>query len=315
MAALPPINELAAGARGIGFFLCARREEKPTRTGATFLILTLQDRTGRITGKVFDQVEKHKESFAEGDFVKVDGLVEVYEGRREIIVSRIRRADPDTDGAAGFREQDCIPTAPRSIDEMWAELQQRIDGVSDVGIRALLARVVADHGDRLRVWPAAQTVHHAYRSGLLEHVLAVARAADALADIYGANRDLVFAGAVLHDIGKLYEIDYDRAATYSFEGNLVGHIALGLMMIREAAAGLASLDARTRTLIEHLIASHHGSQEFGSPVVPMSVEAFILAAADDLDAKLHQVRKAAAEDETAGEFTSYNRRLERVLLR
>jgi 3'-5' exoribonuclease len=198
---------------------------------------------------------------------------------------------------------------------MWRELQARIDAVTDDGIRALLQRIVADHGDRLRVWPAAQVVHHAYRSGLLEHVLQVARVADALAQCYGASRDLVFAGALLHDIGKLHEIEFERSASYSFEGNLVGHIALGLMMVREAATGLSSLSTRTRTLIEHLVASHHGSQEYGSPVVPMSVEAFILSAADDLDAKVHQVRRAIGEDEGGGEFTGYNRRLERVLLK
>lgn len=315
MNVLPRITELVAGTRGIGFYLCTRREEKATRNGSSFLILTLQDRTGRITAKVFDQVDEARKAFKEGDFVKIDGVVETYEGRREVVVSRIRRVDAEKDQAAGFREEDCVPTAPRSPDEMWVELQGRLDAVTDAGIRTLLARIVADHGERLKVWPAAQQVHHAYRSGLLEHVLQVARTADALAEIYGANRDLVFAGALLHDIGKLYEIEYDRAPSYSFEGNLVGHIALGLMMVREAAIGLASLSERTRTLVEHLVASHHGSQEFGSPVVPMSVEAFILAAADDLDAKIHQVRRAAAEDEGTGDFTAYNRRLERVLLR
>ena len=120
---------------------------------------------------------------------------------------------------------------------------------------------------------------------------------------------------MLHDIGKLYEIDYSRVGSYSFEGNLVGHISLGLMLVREAAAGLPSLSVRTRTLIEHLVASHHGTHEFGSPVTPMTVEAFILSAADELDAKLHQVRRAIADDEGEGEFTSYHRRLGRVLLK
>lgn len=312
---LPPVAELAPGLRGVGFFLCARKEERPTRAGSSFLLLTLQDRTGRITAKIFDQADRLKTVFDEGDFVKVDAAVDVYEGRRELIVSQIRRVDEERDRAAGFREEDCVPASPRPADEMWAELQARIAAVGHPGVKALLARVVADHGDRLRVWPAAMLVHHAYRGGLLEHVLQVARVADALAEIYGANRDLVFAGAVLHDIGKLQEIDYARAPTYTLEGSLVGHIPLGLAMVREAAAGLQALDARTRTEIEHLVVSHHGALEFGSPVAPMSVEAILLATADDLDAKLHQVQRAIAEDEGEGEVTAYQKRLGRSFLK
>lgn len=312
---LPPVSELAPGHRGVGFFLCTRKEERPTRAGSPFLLLTLQDRSGRVPAKLFDQAEKARELFGEGDFVKVEGVVEVYEGRRELLVAKIRRVDPERDREQGFREEDCVPCAPRPVDEMWAELRARIADVGHPGLRALLTRIAEDHGDRLRVWPAAMLVHHAYRGGLLEHVLQVARVADALAGLYGADRDLVFAGAMLHDIGKLQELQYERAASYSFEGTLVGHIALGLMMVREAAVGLASLDERTRTQVEHLVASHHGALELGSPVAPASVEAMILAVADDLDARLHQVRRAIAEDEGDGEFTGYQKRLGRVLLK
>lgn len=311
---LPPVTELSPGLRGIAYFLCTRKEERPTRAGGAFLLLGLADRTGRITAKVFE-AEKHKGAFDEGDFVKVEAAVELYDGRRELVVSQIRRVDEERDRSLGFREEDCVPVAPRPLDEMWAELQQRISRVGHDGVRALLTRLVTDHADRLRTWPAAMVVHHAYRGGLLEHVLQVARVADALGEIYGADRDLLLAGAVLHDIGKLQEIDYRRSTSYTFEGTLVGHIPLGLMMVREAAAGLASLDARTRVEIEHLIASHHGSLDLGSPVEPLSVEAILLAAADDLDAKLHQVRRAIADDEGEGEFTAYQKRLGRVLLK
>jgi 3'-5' exoribonuclease len=314
MSELLRITDVAADVQGIGYYLCAFKEERQMRAGGSFLCLTLQDRTGEIRGTIFDDVEKYRDAFEQDDFVKVEGRGRIYHNRLELLVSRIRRVTP-ADEEHGFREEDCLPVSPRDLDEMWQELQRRIDGVADPGIQALLRRVVADHGDRLRVWPAARTVHHAYRSGLLEHILQVARVGEALAAIYDADADLVFAGALLHDIGKLYEIDYSRVGTYSLEGNLVGHIPLGLMLIREAATGLPSLSERTRTLIEHLVASHHGSLEFGSPVTPMTVEAFILSAADDLDAKLHQVRCAIDADDGEGEFTSYHRRLGRVLLK
>lgn len=306
---------MAVGDRGVGFFLCARKDDRTTRSGAPFLLLTLQDRSGQVAGKVFDDVEQATAAFAAGDFVKIEGVVETYDGHREVAITRIRRVDPDRDRARGFREEDCILSAPRPIDEMWEELTSRVAAVGDDGIRALLSRIVADHGERLRVWPAALVVHHAYRGGLLEHVLQVARVGDALAILYGADRDLVFAGAVLHDIGKLQELEYDRATGYTFEGNLVGHIALGLMMLREAAAGLASLSERNRAILEHLVASHHGSLEHGSPVEPMCVEAIVLAAADDLDARMHQVWRAIRDDEGEGEFTAYQRRLGRVFLK
>jgi 3'-5' exoribonuclease len=315
MTELPRINALAPDVQGIGFYLCARKEVRQTRAGDSFLSLTLRDVTGEIRATMFDDVEKYQGEFDEEDFVKVEARTRLYQGRLELLVSRIRRVVPDLDRALGFREENCLPVAPRDPEAMWRELLDHIDAVRDAGIQALLRRIVADHGERLRVWPAAQSVHHAYRSGLLEHVLQVTRVARDLAVAYDADTDLVVAGAILHDIGKLYEIDYARVGSYSFEGNLVGHIPLGLMMVRGAAAGLTSLSERTRTLIEHMVASHHGSMEFGSPVEPKTIEAFILAAADELDAKIHQVRRAVEEDVNDGEFTGYHRRLARVLLK
>jgi 3'-5' exoribonuclease len=198
---------------------------------------------------------------------------------------------------------------------MWRELQARIDGVRDDGIKVLLKRVTADTEVQLRTWPAGQTVHHAYRGGLLEHILKVAQVGLELASSYDADPDLVLAGAILHDIGKLREIEYEHTATYSREGNLVGHIGLGLIMVRDAAAGIAALSAERLGEIEHLVASHHGSRELGALVEPRTIEAFILAAVDDLDAKIHQVRQAFAEDDTDGEFTGYHLRLKRSFLK
>ncbi len=309
---LTRIAELQEGATGQGFYLCARKEERTTRNGDAFLILTLQDRTGSIKAKVFDEVARARDEFGEEDFVKVEGTCKPYQGVLELTIYRIRRVNPDQDRAAGFREDDLIPVSPRPLDEMWRELESHIASVGDPGLRALLNRIIADHGDRLRVWPAAQMVHHAYRGGLLEHLLSIARVALAIAPAYDANPDLLIAGAILHDVGKVQEIDYDRAPSYSREGNLVGHIALGLMMVREASHGLDALAPAVRAQVEHLIASHHGTRDKGSPVEPITIEAIILSMVDDLDAKLHQVRKAINEDDGDGEFTAYHKRLGRA---
>jgi 3'-5' exoribonuclease len=316
MPKLPRIAALEAEQVGAGFFLCASKELRAALSGSQYMTLVLQDASGQIPAKLFQQeAEQYGPQFEAGEFVLVEARTNVFRGRMELIVTRIRRVHPEQDRAHGFREEDCILCAPRSPDAMWDELQQRITGVSDPGIRVLLARIAADHEAQLRIWPAAQTVHHAYRSGLLEHILQIARAGQALAEIYEADPDLVFAGAMLHDIGKLRELEYDVVPSYSREGNLVGHVAIGLTMVREASAGVSALTDERRAEIEHLVASHHGSKEFGSPVEPMTVEAFILSMVDDLDAKLHQVRRHLATDEGGGEFTTFHPRLRRVLLK
>jgi 3'-5' exoribonuclease len=316
MPTLPRIAALEHEQAGTAFFLCVSKEQRAALSGAHYLTLVLQDVSGQIPAKLFQQeADQYGPQFEAGEFVKVEARTNVYRGRMELIVTRIRRVAAEQDRAHGFREEDCILCAPRSADEMWGELQGRIAAVADEGLRVLLARIAADHEAQLRVWPAALTVHHAYRGGLLEHILQLARAGQALAEIYEADADLVFAGALLHDIGKLRELDYDMVPAYSREGNLIGHIALGLTMVREASAGISGLTGERRAEIEHLVASHHGSKEFGSPVEPMMVEAFILAMVDDLDAKLHQVRRHLAIDEGGGEFTTYHPRLKRVLLK
>jgi 3'-5' exoribonuclease len=207
-----------------------------------------------------------------------------------------------------------VLSAPRPIDEMWAELQGHLQGVKNNHIRVLLNRIVTDHAEQLRVWPAAQVIHHAYRGGFLEHITKMAEVGRFVSIAYGADWDLVLAGIILHDIGKLQELSYEGGGgNYTRDGNLIGHIALGIVMVREAINGISGFPDELRAQIEHLIASHHGVREHGSPVEPKTVEAFILASIDELDARLNQVRKAIAEDPGSEEFTAWNKRLGRVL--
>lgn len=310
---LPSITALTATANGWGFFLCAQKDVRPSRAGELFVSLTLQDRTGQLRGRIFNDVERYRDEFDAGDFVKVQGRTDLYNGHLQLIVERIRRVNVDQDRPAGFREENCVLCAARPIDEMWGELQGLIGDIGNSHLRALVDRVVNNNEAKLRLWPAARTVHHAYRGGFLEHILSVARVALRLAAHYGADRDIVAAGAVLHDIGKLQELDYELVPQYSREGNLVGHIALGVVMVREAAAAIPDFPLVLRTQIEHVIVSHHGSKEFGSPVEPMTIEALILSAADDLDAKINQVTQALATSDSDAEFTAYHSRLGRVL--
>ena len=311
---LPFVRGLSPDLNGWGFFLCTQKDVRLGRGGDLFIALSLQDKTGIVQGRVLNDAARLREEFDNGDFVKVQGRTDLFNGRMQLLVERIRRINPDQDTLEGFRAEDCVLSAPRPVNEMWGELEDLIRQVRDPHVRELLQRITTRHADKLRVWPAALTVHHAYRSGFLEHVLSVARSALMLGAAYGANQDLLTAGALLHDIGKLEELEYDSATCYSRDGNLVGHVTLGTMMARAEMASIPEFPDIIRAQIEHLIVSHHGHKEFGAPVEPMTVEAMILSAADDLDAKINQVRRALAE-EGEGEFTPYQPRLGRVLWR
>jgi 3'-5' exoribonuclease len=199
--------------------------------------------------------------------------------------------------------------------DAWSELQARLARVENPWIAQVLAGILLPREAKLRIWPAAVTVHHAYPGGLLDHILKVAETCDALGVAYGADRDLLLAGAVLHDIAKLDELVTGDATAYSREGNLIGHVTLGVMIVRESVARLDGFPDVLRAQLEHLIVSHHGSRQLGSPVEPMTIEAFILSAADDLDAKIDQVRRHVAADEGEGEFTAFHPRLRRAFLK
>ena len=312
----PNIRVLTPELGGWGFFLCTQKDVRQGRGGELFISLSLQDRTGLVRARIFNEAARLREEFDSGDFVKVQGRTELFNGRMQLRHRAISAAStPIRTGGQGFREEDCVLVRAAS----GRGDVERARGADPARPRSVRARAAAahhrpQHAEKLRIWPAALTVHHAYRGGFLEHILSVARSALTLGAAYGANQDLLTAGALLHDIGKLEELEYDRSTSYTREGNLVGHVTLGAMMVRATMAAIPDFPDVLRTQIEHLIVSHHGHKEFGAPVEPMTIEAMILSAADDLDAKINQVRQALAED-GEGEFTAYHSRLGRVLWR
>ncbi len=312
---LPKVSHLEPDKSGWNFYLCTRKDVRVGK-GGEYLALVLQDASGQVAGRLFDGVERAKREFEIGEFVRAEGRTGVHNGELQLVVTGIRRVNPDQDAAQGFREEDCVPSAPRPAAAMWADLLALVDGVTDRHLRVFLLRLLQDHETALRDWPAAQSIHHAYRGGLLEHILSMATIGRQVAAHYGAREDLLVAGAVIHDIGKLQELAYDNGAiSYTRDGNLVGHIALGIVMVREAARGISGFPDELRAELEHLVASHHGARDKGAPVEPKSVEAFILAAVDDLDAKLFQVNQALGEAGTDPAFTGWHRRFGRVLYR
>jgi 3'-5' exoribonuclease len=314
MSRLPSVSTLTANSVGWGFFLCTDKSVRTGR-GGDYLALTLADATGQIVARALDNVDRLREVFEVGEFVKAQGRANKFNGRLQFLIENIRRvmAGPDSqDRRDGFREDALVPSAPRPIDEMWQELQQVVSAVGNPHLKTLLARIVTDHETALRLWPAARVVHHAYRGGFLEHILTMAEAGRMLAVLYGANADLVVTGAILHDIGKLQELEYDTATTYTRDGNMIGHITLGAIMVNDACRAISGFPDVLRSQVLHLVGSHHGERALGSPVEPLSIEAFILSAVDDLDATINQVRRAIRDDEGSSEFTSYHSRLGRA---
>jgi 3'-5' exoribonuclease len=313
MSRLPAIAELTESSAGWGFYLCARRETRTGRDGGDLLTVLLQDASGQVSGRVSG--EEDRQGFEAGDFVKVHARSTLRRENLELTIESIRRVDPARDAADGFREEECVLRAPRSTDEMWEELQARVNRVTNTWVRRLLTAILDRYGDRLRIWPAALTVHHAYRGGLAEHILKLAETGEALAIAYGADPEMLLGGAILHDLCKVEELSFLGVARYSRTGNLIGHITIGTMMVREEVRSIEGFPDDLRTHIEHLIVSHHGERELGSPVEPMTEEAFILSAIDDLDATLHQFRRHVRDDRGGGDFTGYHPRLARVLLK
>ena len=316
MPRLPRIREIVPESEGWGYFLCTYKELRPIRSGE-LLLFTLQDASGQIPAKLLDDIERFKDEFEAGEFVRVEARGTTFQGQTQLAVSHVRRVNPPQDRLQGFREEDCVLSAPRTADEMWAELSTHLEQVRDPHVRVLLNRITADHERELREWPAAQQVHHAYRGGLLEHTLKMAEIGRMLARAYNANEDLVFAGVLLHDIGKLQELSYEPGAIgYTRDGNLIGHVVMGAMLVRDAINGISGFPDDLRAQIEHLVLSHHGTREHGAPVEPKTIEAFILAAVDELDSRISQVRRAVRDDVGGdSEFTAWHRRLGRVFFK
>ena len=287
------------------------RDVRPKRSGGFYLHVLLGDRTGEIEGRVWENVDETAKLFEPDDVVKVRGTVERYNGRPQVIVQRIRRCQEEE-----FDESDFCPVSEREPEEMLAELRSRVEGIQSEPLRSLLGRMLCDEDlvRALKVAPGAMRLHHAYRGGLLQHVLSVIGLTSKLAEHYPRlNLDLLVAGAILHDIGKTQELTAARRLGYSTRGQLIGHVALGLEILERHVATFEGFSLPLRTLLQHLIFSHHGEVEKGALREPMLAEAVTLHALDELDARLEQVWRLIDQAPEGEEWTAYVPSLRRQL--
>jgi len=293
-------------------FVVVSKQAKPKKSGELYLALTLADRTGHMEAKMWDNVADHIDCFDQDDFIKVRGLVNKFNGRFQITLHKVRSLE---DSEVVF--DDYLPRTSKDVGELWRTLGDFAAGMSDPHLKSLLRAFMDDPQieHAYKNAPAAKSLHHAFIGGLLEHVVSLFQLCDLACRNYPGmiNRDLLLSGAFLHDIGKIHELAFARSFAYSTRGQLLGHMIIELEMLQEKLVLIPGFPEEYKTLLEHMIISHHGKYEFGSPKMPMFPEALMLHYLDDLDSKMESMR-AHFEREPDSEWTSYNASLERPLL-
>jgi 3'-5' exoribonuclease len=295
-------------------FLVKDKVMAMAKNGKPYLTLKLMDKTGEVDAKVWDNADEIGALFDKNDFLAVRAKASIYLGKMQLILSDLKLVPEEAVELADF-----LPETDRNINEMVEELRSLIASLADQDLQRLL-RGFFDDPELLaqyRVAPAAKGMHHVYLGGLLEHSLAVAKLVDAMVPLYaGLNRDLLVTGALLHDIGKVREMTYLRAFDYSDEGKLIGHITIGVEMVQERINALPGFPFELGMLLKHMLLSHHGQYEYGSPKRPKTLEATILNYLDDLDSKINGIRThIRKEPDNPSRWTSYHRLYDRYFFK
>lgn len=279
------------------------------KDGSNYLGITLSDRTGKIKGVIWDNVDKISSGINSGDFVNVKGNISEYKGSLQAVVKNIELLPSDSVDPSDF-----LPITRHDIDSMFERVIKLSDSIEDKNLKELLEAFWKDSEfvEKFKKAPAAKMMHHACIGGLLEHTLSMSLLADRIAGHYkGIDRNILIAGAILHDIGKIKEFEYDIKIDYSDEGRLLSHIVIGLGMIDEKIKGIKEFPDNLSLLLKHMIVSHHGTRDFGSPEPPKTIEAVLLNYIDEIDSKVSGIREFMASEETGGNWTKYHKILER----
>jgi len=307
------ISQLQAGLSLTDQFVLTEKTMAHKKDGNSYLNLVLSDRTGRVKAVVWDNVDQIASQSESGQVVVVTGHVGSYRGKLQMVVKELKAAAKDEINPADF-----LPVTERDVDHMFERLQKLSQSLQKDCLRDLFGAFWSDETlvSQFKHAPAAKKMHHAYIGGLLEHTLSMAVLADKISEHYsGIDRDLLIAGVILHDIGKLREFTYDVAIDYSDEGRLVNHIVIGIQMIEDKIKAIPAFPEETAMLLKHLIISHHGSRELGSPEPPKTIEAVMLNCIDEMDSRVQAIREFMAKEDPGEKWTSYHRLLERHFFR
>ena len=295
------------------FFLVHEKEIRNTREGKSYLRLELGDRSGTIEARMWDLFETIAKDINRDDFVKVQARVEIYRNKPQLALQQVRRAKPEEIDLVDF-----LPHTKEDVDKLYERLLEYAGAIRNPWLKILVAGIITDPkiAPRYKRAPAAKVMHHAFIGGLLEHVVGLCALAQLLTTHYAElDVDLLLTAAMLHDVGKLDELCYERAIGYTTEGQLLGHIVMELETVSRAMDGIAGFPAPLKTVVQHMLISHHGQYEFGSPKLPMIREAMVFHYMDDLDSKMAAVRAALSSGAGDDQWSAYSTALGRKFLR
>jgi len=307
------ITDLGTEQSITSFFLVHEKEIRNTREGKSYLRLELGDRSGTIEARMWDQFEAAAKDIARDDFVKVQARVEIYRNKPQLSLQQLRLAKPEEVDLADF-----LPHTKEDVGKMYAQLLEFAGSITNPWLKKLTTGILNDPAiaKRYQRAPAAKVMHHAFLGGLLEHVIGLCGLAKQVAAHYPElDVDLLLTVAILHDVGKLDELCYERAIGYTVEGQLLGHIVMEVETVSKAMDAIEGFPANLKTVVQHLLISHHGQYEFGSPKLPMIREALVFHYLDDMDSKMAAVRAALATDSGEPEWSAYSSALGRKFLR
>lgn len=295
-------------------FLVGQKQLRDRNDGnGKYLSLALCDRSGRIDGRVWDNAEALSDRFEQNDFVDVRACVDEFNGKLQLRVFEILRVELEQIDLGDFQRR-----TTRDIDMLWSQLRASVDTFTDPHLKRLVFAFLDDPeiARRYKAAPAAKFMHHAWIGGLLEHVVDLLQFCDLAAGHFSlVHRDLLLTGAILHDVGKIYELSWERGFEYTLEGQLIGHISIATRLLDAKVKAMPGFPKHIHTLVEHMILSHHGSLEFGSPKLPMVPEAVLLHFLDDAEAKMLAMQEACQpEGLPAPVFIDRVRALERPLV-
>jgi len=307
------IQDLQAGDTIDDIFVLAEKNLARKRNGENYLTVTLCDRSGRIRGVMWDNLELIKGKANSGDYVRVKGGISEYKGALQFVVRDMEGIPADALDPADF-----VPATTRDVEKMFARLVDISTAIETPHLKRLFELFWADEefARAFKTAPAAKKMHHAYIGGLLEHTLSMTILADRIAIHYGGvDRDMLMAGAILHDVGKIRELVYDSKIDYSDEGRLISHIVIAIQLLDEKLQLIPDFPLQQANLLKHMIISHHGAREFGSPEPPKTIEAILLHYIDEIDARVNGIREFIASEDSDAPWTSYHRLLERHFYR